>query len=61
MKPLKLKQNKAYKLIRFKNSSWVRVEYKNEMIAMCMDLITAFQVVYQHYGKCDFLTIGDFE
>ena len=61
MKPLNLKQNKSYKLIQFKDNTWVRVEFQNETIGLCMDLTTSFQVVYQHYGKCDRLSIKDFK
>ena len=64
MKPLKLKQNKHYKIERFKDSSWVRAYHKKEMIGLCAEMDVAYQVIFQHInndGSCDRLSIGDFK
>ncbi len=65
MKALKLKQDSNYKITQFKDSTWTRVEHNKDMIGLCMDLITAFEVIYKHInnngGQCDFLSIDDFK
>jgi hypothetical protein len=65
MKPLNLIQNPDYRIQRFKDSTWLRVEYKDEMLGMCYDNETAYQVIYTDLKKngynCEKITKKDFE
>ena len=48
----------------FEDSQWVRAEYNDEMIGLCMDLTTAYQVTYSHIlklnGECNAISREDF-
>ena len=65
MKYLKLKQDVTYKLHRFKDSKWIRVEKDGEMLALVMDKPSAYQVVFTHIvdngGQCEKLDRNDFK
>jgi hypothetical protein len=62
-KTLRLKQSPEYTLKIFKGSKWVRVEKNNTMLSLCMDLHSAYQVVYQDIhdsgGHCEVICKDD--
>jgi len=64
VKLLKLIQDPSYKIVRYKDSKWVRATKDKEMLALCGDMTCAFQVIYQdiksHGGECDVLSREDF-
>ena len=65
MKPLKLIQDPTYQIIRYSDSTWLKAEHKQEMIGMCFDEESAYQLIYQHIhnngGKCERLSKSDFK
>ena len=65
MKPLTLKQDPNYTIKRWKNSEWVKAMHNKEMLGLCADLETAYQIIYTHIkesGKpCVFLTEHEFK
>jgi hypothetical protein len=64
MTNLILIQNPSYKIVRYKDSNWVRVVKDKEFLALVMDKESAYQVIYSHIndnsGQCDRLTKKDF-
>lgn len=60
-----LKKDKNYTIHEIYESTWLRVEKNNKLIAQVMNIETARQVIYRDIndngGKCEYLHDEDFE
>ena len=65
MKKLTLQHNQNnYEIMPTKDSTWQRVLKDDEVLALCMDLFTAYQVIYTDINKTSkigFLSEGSFK
>ncbi len=56
-----LKKDNQYEILPHDDSNWIRVTKADKFLALCMDKLTAFQVIYKDVGDGKFLSESDFE